>query len=160
MAWNMSKTKTGALVLDASSAVAIAAKEGSREVKARAAIANYSTSGYLLFAPNVIVSETLYALCNREQHSLLNPQDYVQSVNDFQALMAGVLPPPNGEASLILRAAQIRASYGCSRSADALYIALAEELSQTYTTRLLTFDQDLPKQAAQNAPTVNVHLLT
>lgn len=74
--------------------------------------------------------------------------------------MQSVSPPPNGEASLILRADQIRGSYGCSRSADAPYIALAEELSRTYTTRLLTFDQGLPKQAAQNAPLVKVHLLT
>ena len=59
-----------------------------------------------------------------------------------------------------MRANQICEGYGYSRSADALSIALAEELSQTTTTRLLTFDQGLPKQVAQNAPLVNVHLLT
>ncbi len=30
----------------------------------------------------------------------------------------------------------------------------------TDTMRLLTFDQDLPKQAVRNAPAVTVHLLT
>ncbi len=156
----MLKINAGALVLDASSAVAIVAKEGSREVKARAAITNYTSNGFLLFAPGVIVSEALYALCNREQNRLLTPQNYAQSLLDLQTLMTTVFPPPNGESSLIQRAVQIRASYGCSRSADALYIALAEELSQTYTTRLLTFDQGIPNQAARNAPSVNVHLLT
>ena len=38
-------------------------------------------------------------------------------------------------------------------------IALAEELSQTYTTRLLTFDRRLLNQAARHAPGVSVHLL-
>ena len=80
-------------------------------------------------------------------------------MNDFQVFMRSVSPPPGGEASLIPRADQIRSGYGCSRSADALYIASAEELSQTYTTRLLTFDQSVPKQAAQHAPLVRVHLL-
>ena len=70
--------------------------------------------------------------------------------------MASVLPPPNGEASLIHRAEQIGSGYGCSRSADGLYIALAEELTATRPTILLTFDQGLPNQAAANAPTVTV----
>jgi hypothetical protein len=38
--------------------------------------------------------------------------------------------------------------------------ALAEELSETRSTVLLTFDQDMPNQAARNAPTVSVHVLT
>ena len=91
---------------------------------------------------------------------VLNATEHAQAVHSLRVRMAAILPPLGGEASLILRADQIRAGYGCSRSADALYITLAEELSQTYTTRLLTFDQGLPKQAAQHAPLVNVHLLT
>jgi len=81
-------------------------------------------------------------------------------VQSLHIRMTAILPPPSGEASLILRADQICGGYGYSRSADALYIALAEEISQTTTTRLLTFDQGLPKQAARNAPLVSVHLLT
>lgn len=160
MAWNPLTNNAGAVVVDANAAIALAAREAAKEAQARAALAYYSSNGYLLFAPGVIVSETLFALCGQEQRGLLSPPEYVQSVADFHAFMVGVLPPPSGEASLILRADQIRAGYGCSRSADALYVALAEELSQTYITRLLTFDQDLPKQVARHAPTVNVHLLT
>ncbi len=160
MAWNPLTSNSGAVVVDANAAIALAAREVAKEAQARAALAYYSSNGYLLFAPGVIISETLFALCGQEQRQLLSPLEYTQAVADFRAFMVGVLPPPNGEVSLILRADQIRAGYGCSRSADALYIALAEELSQTVATRLLTFDRDLPKQAARNAPTVSVHLLT
>ncbi len=160
MAWNPLTSKPGAIVVDANTAIAIAAKEAANEPQAQAALAYYSSNGYLLFAPGVIVSETLFALCGQEQRHALSPPQYVQAVAEFYNFMKGVLPPPNGEASLILRADQIRAGYGCSRSADAIYIALAEELSLTYSTRLLTFDRGLPNQAARNAPTVSVHLLT
>ena len=160
MAWNPVTIRAGAVVLDANAAVGIAAKEVAKEARTLAAIAQYTASGYLFFAPGAIVSEALYALCQQEQNNLLTRAEHGQAIHDLQTLLARVLPPPNGEASLILRADQIRAGYGCSRSADALYIALAEELSRTYTTRLLTFDQGVPKQATRHAPLVSVHLLT
>ena len=86
-------------------------------------------------------------LCGKERRHALSPSEHAQAVAYFQMFMTGVLPPPNSDASLILRADQICSGYGCSHSADAIYIALAEELSQTYETRLLTFDGGLPKQA-------------
>ena len=73
--------------------------------------------------------------------------------------MQGILPSPRGDASLITRAEEVRSGYGCSRSADGIYIALAEDLSKTGPTKLLTFDQDLENQVKQNAPTVSVHLI-
>ena len=66
----------------------------------------------------------------------------------------------NGEKSLVLRAEAIRTTYTCRRSADGIYIALAEELTATRPTVLLTFDKDMPNQIAKNAPTVSVQLLT
>ena len=160
MAWNPLTTRSGALVIDANVAIAVCAKETQKYSQARAELQNYSRQGYSWYAPGVIVPESLHALCRKEHEGIITSAEHAQAVDDFQIFMQSVSPPPNGEASLILRADQIRGSYGCSRSADALYIALAEELSQTYTTRLLTFDQGLPRQAAQNAPLVNVHLLT
>lgn len=146
---------SGAVVLDANTAISVSAQEA-----AKSALAQYSQSGYLFFAPGVIVSETLYALRNKMINSLMTTTEHAQAVLDFAALMKTVLPPPGGDASLILRADQICTGYGASHSADALYLALAEELTMLYpTTRLLTFDRDLPKQAARNAPGVAIHLL-
>ena len=160
MAWNPLTIRSGALIIDANVAIAVCAKENQKHSQAQTELQNYSGQGYLWYAPGVIVSETLHGFCRKEQERLITPQEYAQAVNDFQVFMQSVSPPPNGDASLILRADQIRAGYGCSRSADALYIALAEELSSTFITHLLTFDQDLPKQVARHALTVNVHLLT
>ena len=160
MAWSPLTGNQGVVVVDANVAIALAAREVMKEPQARAALTYYSNSGYVLSAPGVIVSETLFVLCGKEQQRLLSPPQYVQAIVDFHAFMGGVSPPPSGEASLILRADQIRAGYGCGRSADAIYIAMAGKLSQTYTTLLLTFDQGIPKQAAQHAPFVTVHLLT
>ncbi len=159
MAWNP-LTINAAVVLDANVAISVAAKEAATEVKAKATIAQYTNSGHAFFAPGVIISETFYALRNQMKNGILTPAEYGQAVLDFDALMRNVGPPPNGDVSLILRADQICTGYGASRSADAIYIALAEELSRVCPARLLTFDRDLVKQAARNAPTVNVHLLT
>jgi len=57
-----------------------------------------------------------------------------------------------------VRAEEIRGSYGCSRSADGLYIALAEELATTRPTELVTFDAAMPSHVAATAPTVTVRL--
>ena len=51
-------------------------------------------------------------------------------------------------------------SYGCSRSADGIYVALAEILAQTMPTVILTFDQNMQNQITRNAPTVTVQVLT
>ena len=159
MAWNPLAI-SGAVVLDANAAISISAKEATTQANAKATLLRYTNAGYLFYAPGVIVSETLYALCKQEGNSLVTLAEYALAVSDFDALMGRIQPPPSGDASLVHRASQICDGYGASRSADAIYIALAEELSQTYTTRLMTFDRDLPKQAARNASAVTVHLLT
>lgn len=147
-------------VMDANAMVALCAKEPHRYATAKAEVENYAQTGSLFYAPNIIIGGSLYALRRKLTDGALNVREHTQAVQSLQVRMAAILPPQNGEAALILRAEQICTGYGASRSADALYIALAEELSQTYTTRLLTFDRDLPKQAARHAPVVTVHLLT
>ena len=137
MMWNPLTSK-GAVVLDANMAISLTAKEAATEADAKNALAHYTNKGYIFFAPGVIVSETLYALRNQMTNGLLTPSEHGQAVLEFKSLMRSVLPPPNGAASLIVRADQICAGYGASRSADAIYIALAEELGQTHTTYLLT----------------------
>ena len=67
---------------------------------------------------------------------------------------------PIGDSSLLTRAEQICQGYGCSRSADTFYIALAEQLAHQGTTELITFDVDQSKMAAAFAPIVSVRLLS
>jgi predicted nucleic acid-binding protein len=149
----------GALVIDANVAVAIAARELGRDVKATAELIRYASMNYAWFAPGAIVTEALYALCQKYQAGTITAIEHDNAVTEFEILMRSILPPPSGEVSIVQRAHAIASGYGCSRSADAAYIALAEELSKTKPTVLITFDQDLPKQARQNAPTVNVQLM-
>lgn len=149
----------GAVVIDATVAVAISAKEAGREQRAIVELSRYSANGCQFYAPGVLASETLYVLCGKEQSGALTVAEYAQAITDLENLMRGILPPPNGEAALISRAVAIRNGYGCSRSADSIYLALAEELARARTTYLLTLDTGIPNQVARNAPTVNVHLL-
>ena len=149
----------GAVVIDASVLVALCAKEQSKAAAAEAALNNYNAQGLAFYAPGVVISETLFALCWKMQNGVLTETDHQAAIRSFIAYMEAILPPPNGDASMIPRAEEIRSGYSCRRSADSLYIALAEELSQFVPTELLTFDEDLPKQAAKNAPTVKVNLL-
>jgi predicted nucleic acid-binding protein len=149
---------TGATIIDASVAVTIVANEAG-EPKATAAINRCLAAGSEFFAPGVLVSETLYVLCGKLHDGTLSAADHAQAVQDFYDFLGFVLPPPNGERSLVLRAEAIRGSYTCRRSADGIYIALAEELTAMKPTELLTFDEDMVKQAAKHAPTVSVQLL-
>lgn len=155
----MSSPSTGAVVIDGSVAIAISASETGRDQKASAELVRYATADYAFYAPGVIVAETLYVLCGKLQQGLLTLAEHAQAVSDFQTLMTKILPPPSGEAAIILRAEAMRSGYGCSRSADGIYIALAEELTKSMPTVVLTFDQSMGKQAASHAPTVNVELL-
>ena len=151
---------TGAAVLDANTAISVCAKEAATEAIINAALDDYIDKGYSFYAPGVIVSEVLYALRNKLTSGVLTTLEHERAVLAFNVFMETVLPPPGGDASLILRADQICTGYGASRSADALYLALVEELAALYAdVRLLTFDRDLPKQATRNTPGVAIHLL-
>ena len=150
---------SGAVVVDATIAVAISAKEAGREQRAIAELARYSAVGYRFYAPGVLAAEAIYVLCGKEQSGTLSAADYGQALVDLEQLIRGFLPPPSGEAALIGRAAAIRTGYGCSRSSDGLYLALAEELALVGPALILTLDGGMPNQAARNAPTVNIHLL-
>ena len=152
-------TSPSAVVIDANVVIAICAREQAKLNTAKAAVADYTAKGWFFYAPGAIVNEVLFVLCFQQQNGLLTPAAHRKAVENFRDQMRGILPPPTGEAALIIRAEEIRGGYSCRRSADGIYIALAEELAQSGTTELLAFDADLPKQAARNAPTVKVNLL-
>lgn len=149
----------GAVVVDANVAIAIACKETGRAVVATQFLSQQLRAGYRLFAPGAIVVETLFVLCRKQASGVLSPSDYAAAVNRFDRFVQRVLPPPSGDNSLVLRGEQIVATYGCSRSADGIYIALAEALSVQYPTVLAIFDADMPKQAAKNAASVTIRVL-
>jgi predicted nucleic acid-binding protein len=149
----------GAVVIDANVLIAVCAREQDKLATAEAALADYTAKGWLFYAPGVILGEVLYILCGKLQSGLLNATAHREAIENLQDQMKAILPPPRGEASLIARAEEVRSGYGCSRSADGLYIALAEELAQAGAAELLTFDAGFANQIARNAPTVMVNLL-
>ena len=150
----------GYVVVDASALTALCAREPGRYPIIRLELERHAEAGDAFFAPHTIVSEVLYALCRKLANGELGPTEYEQAILGLHNQMRLILPPPGGEPSLVTRAVEIRAGYGCSRSADSLYIALAEELTRRGSTVLLTFDRELPNQAARNAPSVTVNVLT
>lgn len=149
----------GAVVLNANVLIALCAQEQDKFSLAETAFSHYFLQGWLVYAPGVLLAETLYVLCGKLQSGALTPATHAFALNLLQNYLTDISPPPSGDFSLAARAEAIRQSYGCSRSADGIYIALAEELAQHGPTELLTFDQGMVNQAAKNAPTVKINLL-
>ena len=108
----------------------------------------------------MILAETLYVLCNKLQSGLLTNIERSQAIVDFELLMVNILPPLNGEVSLVAPAESIRNNYGCSRSADGIYIALAEMLGLLMPSAILMFDKGMQKQAVENSPSVTIQTLS
>lgn len=153
-------TLPNAVVPDANILISLCSKEQLTFQIAEQAFDDYVQNGWEFFAPNIIVAEVQYVLCQKLSKGILTQNEHEEAIEFFENYMSAILPPENGEVSLIKRAEEIRETYGCSRSADSLFIALAEELSQTRTTELLTFDKGFINQTVKNAPTVQINLLT
>lgn len=147
-----------AAIIDASVLVSIAAKETKTHLIAENAFKIYSQNGWEFFAPNVIVSEVIFALCQKLAAGILTEVEHEKAIEYFLNYMT-IISMPDDETTLIKRAVEIRETYGCSRSSDSLYIALAEDLAKTRTAELLTFDKGMINQAAKNAPTIRVKVL-
>ena len=108
----------------------------------------------------MILAEFLFALCRKLQDGIIDANSHKKALEDFNSsFLPAILPPPNGDASLLLRAEEVRSGYGCSRSTDGFYIALAEAFVANGTAELLTFDVGMVNQVAKNAPGVKVSLL-
>ena len=157
MAMNLTNNAE-AVVVDASILVSMSSNEVGTHLLAEAAFNNYSQNGWEFFAPNVIVSEVLFALCQKLSSGILTQTEYEQAVDKFLLLMQNISTETDDQ-SFIKRAVEIRETYGCSRSSDSLYIALAEDLAKTRAVELLTFDKGMINQSAKNAPTVTVKVL-
>ncbi len=69
---------------------------------AESALENYAKNGWEFFAPNIIVAEVLYILCQKLQNNLLTPKSYEEAIENFQDQMK-VTQTPN-DAQFIERA--------------------------------------------------------
>jgi len=148
-----------AVVIDANVLISLCSKEPLTFAQADAAFNDYGQKGWAYHAPNVIVAEVMFILCQKLQNGQLTKTEHAEAIEFLMDYMALIAVPNDGDASLLPRAEEIRSGYGCSRSADGLYIALAEELAQSGTVELLTFDKGTVNQVANNAPSVTVNLL-
>lgn len=146
------------VVVDASVLVSISSMEASTYLAAETALDVYTESGSEFFAPNVIVAEVIFALCQKLAAGVLTDVEHKKAVESFLDLMKDVALPKD-ERRLISRAVEIRGTYGCSRSSDSLYLALAEDLAKSQTVELFTLDRGMINQAAKHAPMVTVRLL-
>ena len=106
----------------------------------------------------MIVAELLYVLCQKLQTGLITQAKYDEAIEFFKDYMSLISTPIGGDAPLIKRAKEIQSGYGCSRSADSLYIALTEVFASGGAAELLTLDAGFVNQAANNAPSVKVNL--
>jgi predicted nucleic acid-binding protein len=146
----------GIVIPDANILIALCAKEP-KQSKVEKALKTYANDGWEFYAPNIIVAEVLYILCQKHQAGTLNDKTYKEAIDNFQDQMKAIITI--SDATLIQQSFEIQQSYGCSRSADSIYIALAENLAKSHTVETVTFDGGLVNQAAKNAPTVKVNVL-
>lgn len=151
--------KPPCMTIDANVLIAICSKEIDKYDVAIQELTICARAGYIFYAPGVIIAESLYVLCKKLEKGLLSPVEHAEAVEDLSDLMSMIQPPPHGEGSLVKRAEEIRAGYGCSRSADGVYIALTEKLGESSRSELLTFDAYLLKQAEKTSPSTTIRFL-
>ena len=91
----------GAVAIDAKVVIAISSHEAGRDAQATAELTHYASLGYEWYAPGTIISETLYILCGKLSGNILSPSDYTLAIQTFERTMSSILPPPNGDKSLM-----------------------------------------------------------
>ena len=155
----MPASQLTSMTIDANVLIALCAKEVDKHDISDTELTRCAQAGSRFYAPGVVVAECLYVLCKKREDNTLSPTEHAAAVSDLGTSMGMILPPPQGDRSLIARAEQIRSGYGCSRSADGLDLALTEELAGAGPAELLTFDSGLESQVRANAPSVVVRLL-
>ena len=148
------------VTLDASFVIGLCAREPKKYTKAQVELSHRIANGCPLHAPHLMIMEATYVLCGKQQSGELTHAEHATAVVNLQLLSAGIIFPTGGDVVLLPRAEQMRQSYGCSRSADSFYIALAEQLAASGASELLTFDAGQQKQAAAVSPNITVILLT
>ena len=156
----MPASQPSSVTIDANILIALCAKEVDKYDTADAELTRATLGPGLYFMCRASSWPSACMSCARNVRiTLFHPMKHAAAVSDLGTYMGMILPPPQGEQSLIARAEQIRSGYGCSRSSDGLYLALTEELAGAGPAELLTFDSGLESQAKATAPSVVVRLL-
>jgi predicted nucleic acid-binding protein len=150
--------ETSPVTVDANIAIALSCKERDKYDEALQVLTKYAEEGRKFYAPGVLIGEVLFVLCKKLMENLLSNDEHSAAILEFVSLMDMISPPPDGDRSIISRAEQIRGNYGCARSADGLYIALAEQLANDKSADLLTYDAGMVNQA-KSISVVHVNLL-
>lgn len=148
----------GAVVIDANILISICSKEPSCQT-AEDALDDYAIKNWAFYAPGAILTEALFIFCRKRQDGVLSEAEHEEAVKTFNDYMKGIRPSPQGDIRFILRNEEIRKGYSCLHSADAFYIALAEDLAKSRPAEFLTFDKRAVNVVATHAPTVKVNLL-
>ncbi len=143
------------VVIDASILVSICSKEKPSYRAARTALDAYTIGGAEFFAPSLVVGEVVFALCQKVRAGVLTAFEHANAVDLFLDIMKNI-SLREGNASLVKRAIEILGSYGCSRSSDSFYLALAEDLADNKTVELLTLDNGMMNQASKNALAITI----
>lgn len=146
--------------IDACVMIALCAKEATKYEVAVAEWSRLATEGHQFYAPGVMIAETLFVLCKMHKDQRLTDHEHAESIQTLSELMTLISPPPGGEDSLIARAHELQGGYGCSHSADGLYLALTEQLAQKSEAWIVTFDAKMKNQVQANAPGVKIRILS
>lgn len=147
------------VTLDVSFVIGLCAKEPAKYAKAQIELSHRIADGCTLHAPHLMIMEVTFVLCGKLQAGDLTFAEHASAIANLYSLSKNLTFPSGGDIALLLPAEQIRSGYGCSRSADRFYVALAELLAASGPSELLTFDAGQQKQAAAISSTVTVTLL-
>lgn len=153
------QSTTISVILDASFVSGLCDKEPSKFREAQELLRMRVEAGCTLHAPHLLVMECSYVLCRKLYAGTLTAAEHAAAVANFQSMAQIINFPGGGDAALSDRAELMRSGYGCSRSADSFYIALAESLAAQQISEILTFDIGQQRQATAVAPSVIVTLL-
>src|SRR5437879_4522220 len=108
MGTTATRTSPDFVVIDASAAIALCANEPDKHQQADAVLQQYILDECPFFAPQLIVMECQYALCRKLNDGILTEVEHATALLDLIDFLDTISLPPGGDASLLLRAEQIR----------------------------------------------------
>jgi predicted nucleic acid-binding protein len=156
---SVTTTSPVSVIVDANVVIALCAEEVDKLANAEAKMKEYSRNGCQFYAPGVLVAECLYVFCRKLQTGDFTAAEHSNAIIAFITMMAAINPPPSGDKSLIKRAEEMRGTLGCSRSADGIYLALAEELNKVARSEVVTFDNGMQSQVTSCSLALTVIVL-